>query len=90
MGVERLCGIILTTLFDPQSEAMQIITLQIVQQRLLLFTPTVMHINALIAEQHFNLADLDTVVDPAFYLTDPIDIRVVKQAMSAVCPLRFQ
>ena len=90
MGVERLCGIILTTLFNPQSEAMQIITLQIAQQRLLLFTPTVMHINALIAEQHFNLADLDTVVDPAFYLTDPIDIRVVKQAMSAVCPLRFQ
>ena len=90
MGVERLCGIILTTLFYPQSEAMQIITLQIVQQRLLLFTPTVMHINALIAEQHFNLADLDTVVDPAFYLTDPVDIRVVKQAMSAVCPLRFQ
>jgi hypothetical protein len=48
-----------------------------------------MHINALIAEQHFNLADLNAVVDPAFYLTDPVDIRIVKQAMSAVCPLGF-
>ena len=90
MGVERLCGIILATLFDPQSEAMQIITLQIAQQRLLLFAPTVMHINVLIAEQHFYLTDLNTVVYPAFYLADPVDIRVVKQAMPAVCPLRFK
>lgn len=90
MGVERLCGIILTALFDPHPEAMQIITLQIAQQRLLLFAPAVMHINVLITEQHFYLTDLNAVIYPAFYLTDPVDIRVVKQAMPAVCSLRFQ
>ena len=90
MGVERLCGIILTTLFDPHSEAVQITTLQIAQQRLLLFAPAVMHINIFIAEQRFYLTDLNAIVDPAFYLTDPVDIRVVEQAMPAICPLRFQ
>jgi hypothetical protein len=49
-----------------------------------------MHINIFIAEQRFYLTDLNAIVDPAFYLTDPVDIRVVEQAMPAICPLRFQ
>ncbi|MNN88283.1 hypothetical protein D3C81_2059480 [compost metagenome] len=69
---------------------MQIITLQIAQQRFLLLAPAVVHINALIAEQHFNLTDLHTVVYPAFDLADPVDVRIVKQTMTAVCALRFQ
>lgn len=56
----------------------------------MLIAPAVLHINIFITEQHFNFADLHAVVDPAFDLADPVNIGIVEQPMTAVCPLRFQ
>ena len=66
---------------------MQIVALQIVQQRLLLFAPAVLHIDVIVAEQHFDLTDLHAVINPAFNLPNPVDIGVIKQAVPPVCSL---
>lgn len=81
MGGQRLRGVILATLFQPDPQAVQIVVLQIVQQGFLLFTPAVLQIYVLIAQQHFDFADLHPVIYPALDFADPVDIRIIEQAM---------
>lgn len=90
MGDQGLRGVVSTLFFDPAAQTLQIAGLQQPQQRFLLLAPEMLRIRIVLAQKRFHLADLYAIVDPAFDLADPVNIRIVKQAVPAVRSLRLK
>ena len=90
MGDQRLRGIITPLIFYPRAQALQVTRLQEPQQCFLLLTPEMLGVRIVMAKQGFHFADLHTVVDPAFYLADPVDVGLVEQTMPTVRSVRFK